>query len=124
VICLDTNFLIRGMMAGTGEAGRLFAWLAAGERFCAPTIVWYEFECGPNTPAQLAAARALLKEVLPFEVAQAQEAAHLYAATGRRRRLRFDAMIAASAIVRGVPLATANQADFAPFVTHGLNLLP
>jgi predicted nucleic acid-binding protein len=46
----------------------------------------------------------------------------LFNATGRRRTLRFDAMIAATVLVWGAQLATNNRSDFAPFVAHGLRL--
>jgi predicted nucleic acid-binding protein len=49
-------------------------------------------------------------------------AAQLFNHTGRRSRTLADCMIAAVAIRCGVQLATANTADFQPFVTHGLVL--
>ena len=68
--------------------------------------------------------RALLDEIVSFDDAQAEEAARLFNAAGRRRQSRVDAMIAATATVHGVPLATANREDFEPFTEHGLELLP
>lgn len=123
MICLDTSYLILGLVHGAREAQRIQAWAEAGERFCTSAIVWYEFTCGPADAAQVAAVRALLDEILPFDDLHAEEAARLFSATGRRRPLRVDAMIAAAALARGVPLATGNRADFAPFVEHGLRLL-
>ena len=60
--------------------------------------------------------------IIPFEESQARLAARLFNAVERSRRLRVDAMIAATAMVRGVPLATLNHADFQLFVSHGLEL--
>ncbi|MFT5497246.1 MAG: hypothetical protein ACI9TH_002652, partial [Kiritimatiellia bacterium] len=33
MICLDTNYLILGLVPGSPEATRLLAWLDAGEQF-------------------------------------------------------------------------------------------
>ncbi len=123
MICLDTNVLIMGLVAGSADAQRLLGWHDAGERFCASTIVWYEFVCGPVTDAQVAAIRALLVEIIPFDVALAEESARLFNAVGRPRQLRIDAIIAATAMTRRIPLATGNREHFAPFTAHGLQLL-
>ena len=68
------------------------------------------------------AAPGVLQRILPFDDRQAQEAARLYNATGRKRRLRIDAMIAAAATTHRIPLATGNRDDFAEFVPLGLAL--
>ena len=122
MICLDTNYLIRCLEPGSEEADRITAWYRRGERLLAPTTAWYEFLCGPVTPEQEEAVRAFLAEVIPFGEEQARAAAHLYNATGRRRHLRVDAMIAATALVAGASLATGNRGDFEPFLAHGLKL--
>jgi hypothetical protein len=53
---------------------------------------------------------------IPFDAAAARECGRLHAAVVRRggkpRRRSFDLAIAATAIVRGVPLLTKNAADF------------
>lgn len=67
--------------------------------------------------------RAFLSRIIPFDEQQADEAARLLNATGRRRNLRVDSMIAGAAITANARLATSNQADFRPFVRHGLVLL-
>ena len=61
--------------------------------------------------------------VIAFEEVQAIEAARLFNAVGRTRRLRTDAMIAATAIVAGARLATSNAEDFKAFVPHGLTIV-
>lgn len=123
MICLDTNYLIRGVVAGTGEARELLAWTEAGEPLIAPMVAWYEFLCGPVTPIQIATMRAFLQEIIAFDELQATAAATLFNATGRKRTLRVDAMIAGTAIVTHARLATNNRDDFAAFVPHGLQLL-
>lgn len=123
VICLDTNYLIRCLELGSEESDRITSWYRRGERLCAPMPAWYEFLCGPVTAEQEEAVRAFLAEVIPFAEAQAREAARLFNAAARKRSLRVDAMIAATAVVSGARLATGNRDDFAPFVAHGLELV-
>ena len=57
-----------------------------------------------------------------FTPAEAEFAARLFIAVGRRRALRFDCMIAAAAIASGAELASRNVDDFRLFVPHGLVL--
>ena len=123
MICLDTNYLILGLVADSREAQRLVEWNRAGEPLYAPMVVWYEFLCGPVDAAQVATMKALLQRVHPFDEAQAEEAVRLFNAIGRRRQLRVDAMIAAAAISCQAPLATGNEHDFQPFTDHGLELM-
>ncbi|MBE2181653.1 MAG: PIN domain-containing protein [Chthoniobacterales bacterium] len=120
MICLDTNYLIRCLEPGSEEAERIMAWYRRGERLLAPMPAWYELLCGPVTPEQEEIMRGFLAEVIPFAEAQAREASCLFNAAGRKRSLRVDAMIAATALVAGARLATGNQHDFTPFLAHGL----
>jgi predicted nucleic acid-binding protein len=124
MICLDTNYLILGACPGTREARDLIAWARAGEPLVTPMLAWFEFVCGPVNAAQIAAIRSFLSELIPFDEAQAVEAARLFNAVGRKRAVRVDAMIAAAAIVLAARLATHNRADFDPFRAHGLKLVP
>jgi predicted nucleic acid-binding protein len=118
MILLDTNYLIRGLISGSREAGDMMRWARQGERLAVSTVVWYEFLCGPITTEQRTAMQAFLDEWLPFDEMQAQEAARLFNAAGRPRALRVDAMIAAAAIIARARLATANREDFAPFAAE------
>ncbi len=122
MICLDTNYLILGLVAGSPESAELTAWRRAGILLITPMPAWYEFLCGPVSSAQISTMRAFLHAIVPFETAQATAAAQLFNAAGRKRGLRVDAMIAGTAIAAGAALATNNQADFAPFITEGLKL--
>ena len=123
MILLDTNYLIRMLVQGSAEAVRLEGWLASDEEFCTSSIAWYEFVCGPVDEAGIALVQAILADrILPFTTDQATEAGRLFNATGRQRRLRVDALIAAAAILANAALATNNQADFAPFCPLGLRL--
>lgn len=123
MICLDTNYLIRCVQAGSKEADRMQAWYRNGEPMITPMTAWFEFICGPLTRDQEETARAFLAGIVPFTETQAREAARLFNAVERRRSLRVDAMIAATATVAGARLATNNRADFLAFVPHGLTLI-
>lgn len=124
MICLDTSYLVRGLIAATPEAASLIKWIGKGEVLCASSIAWYEFACGPVDAEGLKLCQSLLAGgILPFDEMQAIEAARIFNATGRLRRLRVDAIVAASAIVAGASLATGNKRDFLPFVGHGLKLI-
>ncbi len=123
MICLDTNYLILGLVQDSAEAKALIAWHASGEALVTSSIAWYEFLCGPVDELQTAVMRNLLSGTIPFGHEQASTAAQLFNATGRRRKLRVDAMIAATAITAGAKLATNNAGDFEPFAEHGLHLI-
>ena len=93
MICLDTSYLVRGLIAATPEATNLLKWIKKGEVLCASSIAWYEFACGPVDPEGLKLGRSLLAGgILPFDEMQAAQAARLFNAVGRLRRLRVDAI--------------------------------
>ena len=123
MICLDTNYLILGLVVGSPESAQLIAWFHAGERLITPMPAWYEFLCGPVTQPQIDAIRAFLHEIRPFDELTATTAAQLFNAAHRKRPLRVDAMIAATAITAGAVLATNNQKDFAVFISSGLQIV-
>ena len=123
VICLDTNYLILGLVEGSRESRALASWLGSGERLMVPTLVWFEFLCGPVTAAQIQTMRAFLHELVPFDESQAIAAADLFNAAARKRSTRIDAMIAATAIVANAALATNNRDAFRPFRESGLRLV-
>lgn len=123
MIHLDANYLILGNQAGSAEDAELRRWLEAGKNLAISSIAWMEFVSGPtSSPAVEAIRHALGNRIVAFTPAEAQLAANLFNAVGRRRALRFDCMIAAAAISAGAELATRNVADFRLFVPHGLVL--
>ena len=122
MICLDTNYLIGGLVSGSLESRKLISWTQAGEILITAMPAWHEFLCGPVTTSQITAIRAFLQDIIPFDDARAVESARLFNAAGRKRALRIDAMIAATATLSGAALATNNRGDFAAFVPHGLKL--
>jgi predicted nucleic acid-binding protein len=122
MICLDTNYLIRALIPGTTEALAVEQWLEANESLCIPTVAWYEFLCGSTAEEEQLALALLDGGILPFGEIEAQSAAAGFRSLNKPRRLRVDAMIAATAIVAKASLATNNRKDFLPFVPHGLIL--
>lgn len=124
MIALDTNYLINGLVAGSPEADALIAWYRDGEVLAAPSVVWYEFLCGPVSAHEVELMRAFLRGgILAYGELEAAEAARLFNVAGRARRLRIDAMIAACALMAEAALATKNQNDFQGFVPAGLVLV-
>jgi predicted nucleic acid-binding protein len=121
VICLDTNYLIMGLVRGTPEADRILEWLDQGEVLITSMVAWYEFQCGPVSAKQSDFMRSLLSEIRPFSELEAEVAARLFAQAGRSRALKVDAMIAATALVARARLATNNVQDFQKF--SGLEVL-
>ena len=121
MIHLDANFLIASVNRASAEARAIEKWLQGGETLACSTISWCEFLNGPVLPAQIATAREFLTAgCADFEEAHAERAADLFNRTGRVRRLKFDCLIAATALVAGADLATRNVVDFRPFAAHGL----
>jgi predicted nucleic acid-binding protein len=123
MICLDTNYLILGVTAGSEESRSLVAWIEAGETLITPMPAWFEFIYGPVTEDQKMTMQAFISHIVPFAEAEAVEAARLYNAIRRKRSLRVDAMIAGTANMAQARLATRNRADFLPFMDHGLLLV-
>jgi predicted nucleic acid-binding protein len=123
MICLDTNYLIRGVAINTLEAADLTTWFRAGEVIVTAMPAWFEFLCGPVTDDQVSTMQSFLAGIIPFAEREAAQAARLFNAMQRKRSHRVDAMIAASAMVADARLATSNHVHFAPFVAHGLQLI-
>jgi len=123
MILLDTNYLIRALVRDSVESERIVDWFQAGEDLCTSSIAWYEFLCGPVDDEGVLVVQSLLQErMLPYTTDQAIESARLFNATGRKRHLRVDAMIAAAAILANAELATGNDGHFAEFRKYGLKL--
>ena len=123
MILLDTNYLIRALVEGTKEADQVDSWLDRGEELCTSSIAWYEFLSGPVDDEGVDLIRMVICDrILPFVADTAMEAARLYNSAGRIRRLRVDAMVAASATMTRARLATENDAGFKIFTAEGLRL--
>jgi len=124
MILLDTNYLIRTLVPDSREAGRVLDWYQGGVELCTSSVAWYEFLCGPVDDEGILIIQSMLSErILPFTADQAAESSRLFNATGRKRTLRVDAMIAAAAIMANAELATDNTPDFEHFLQWGLRLV-
>lgn len=121
VIHLDTNYLISLATRQSPLAAKVRLWLEAGDDLAVSAITWSEFLNGPVTSAQRALVEQLIGgRVAAFDATSAQLSSHLFNATGRKRSLRFDCLIAACAMRHDARLATLNVADFQTFVPMGL----
>ena len=63
MIHLDTNYLIRSLVAGTQQAAQLDSWIQSGEAISISAMAWAEFLCGPLAPGQSSAALTIIGTV-------------------------------------------------------------
>lgn len=125
MIHLDANYLMLATVAGSPEDRRVRAWLTEGEMLATSAIAWMEFVTGPvSTEAVFAMALVVQGRIQAIQQAEAELAADLFNRSGRKRALRYDCLIAASAILDQALLATSNRTDFAVFAAHGLRVVP
>jgi predicted nucleic acid-binding protein len=122
MIHFDTNFLIQATLAGSSASQQFQTWVSHQEICGVNSIAWTEFLCGPVDATAESLARQIFPNPEPFLAVDDTSAAKLFNQTGRRSRSLADCMIAAVAIRCGAKVATINQADFKPFVAHGLLL--
>ena len=123
MIHLDTNFLVDLVTVDSPGSLKIRGWLKDGKSVATSAMAWSEFCNGPLSKAQKDAAFAVLdRKITDFTWREAEEAARLFNLSGRRRGSHADCMIAAAAILAGVPLATFNSADFLRLVPLGLLL--
>ena len=123
MIHLDTNVLIA--LPRWSQAGHpLIDRIRVGEQVGASTITWFEYCNGPLSEGHMDFCRSLIDGDLDaFDERASLIASRLFNATSRRRGLKSDACIAATAIRAGAEFATLNGPDFEPFVPLGLRLL-
>lgn len=114
MIVVDTSVLIDALSGPKRSAPALRAAIADGERLLMPALVFYEWQRGPRTEAELAAQEALLPsdESLGFGPDEARTAARLYAEVDEARGREVDLAIAACALVREARVWTLNVRDF------------
>lgn len=123
MIHFDTNALIAlPQWARDGHA--VVERVVAGEAVMVCAVVWFEYLLGPLVEGEAELAHAFLGgRVEPVTALDAALGAELFNLAGRRRSLKTDALIAATAIRAGADFVTVNVADFQPFVAHGLRLV-
>ncbi len=120
MIHLDTNFLIQALVPDSAVQTTFQTWLREGEDVGISSVAWSEFLCGPLTPKDEELAQMLFPAPEPFLAPDAQMAAELFNATGRRSRSLADCQIAAVSLRCGARMATGNVSDFTVFQSHGL----
>jgi len=121
-IHLDTSFLIRALVPGTGESARLSNWLGERRSVALSAFAWGEFLCGPLGDAEESEAGRIANRYIPVGTEEATAAAGLFNHAGRRRGSFPDCIIAATAILADAELATSNPSDFERFIDVGLVL--
>jgi predicted nucleic acid-binding protein len=86
-----------------------------GHRAVLPTLVLYEWLRGPRTAEEIAAQEAWMPRsgAVSFGVPESELAAQIFQSSSRARTRQVDFAIAATAIVRELPLWTLNRDDFA-----------
>lgn len=122
-IHLDTSFLIRALDPSSSEWGALREWLKARRPLALSTLAWGEFLCGPLDPDDVPIARRLVRRQVPIGAPEAEEAARLFNASGRRKGSLGDCIIAATALLDGGVLATSDRGDFGRLAGEGLELM-
>lgn len=121
-IHLDTNVAALLRLTDAPEAARLRTWIREGATLAISSIAWSEYLCGPLNRDDERLTRSLLGVPIAFTAVEAELAARLFNAGGRRRHSLPDCQIAAVAIHAGALLATRNRADFRRFEGAGLRL--
>lgn len=122
MIHLDTSFLIQSLKPGSPEDRKLRIWIEEDETLVMSTVAWSEFLCGPLDRSEMELATEIVGQRRDFTPEHATIAARLFNESGRRRGSLIDCMIAATALVDGAPIATANVADFRRFEDSGLTM--
>lgn len=123
MIHLDTNVLI-ALPVLARRRHQLAQRIGQGELVAISSLAWFEYACGPVAESEKELVRAAIGgHILEVDESVAERAAALFNLGGRRRGLRTDSLIAATAMLAGAELATYNAADFASFTAYGLRLL-
>jgi predicted nucleic acid-binding protein len=95
MIHLDTNFLIQALVSDSAVQTIFRTWLREEQDLGISSIAWSEFLCGPLTPEDEQLAKMVFPTPEPFLASDAQMAADLFNASGRRSRSLADCQIAA-----------------------------
>lgn len=123
MIHLDANYLIAGVDPNSSQGADLRRWLGLGEELSTSAVAWMEFMTGPVRPQTVVAVRQMLEErIVPVGREETDLAAQFFNSIGRKRSMRYNCLIAATAVQAGARLATANSVDFQAFIPHGLEL--
>lgn len=111
---IDTSALVGSLAGPRTHSDRFRALLLEGHRVVLPTLVLYEWLRGPRTSEEIAAQEAWMPRsgAVPFGVQESELAARFFRESPRARARQVDFAIAATAILRDLPLWTLNHDDF------------
>ncbi len=121
---LDTDFLIRALVAGTPEDRQLRRWLRERASVRMSAVAWAELLCGPIGEPERQLVRDIVGTPLTLTDRDAETAAALFNVGGRRRGSLSDCLIAATALRANATLVTGNAADYRRFEAAGRRLEP
>ncbi len=122
-LLLDTNALIALSDPHHEMFQAIEASLRRGARASTCSVVWHEYVRGPLLDKDRARAlRVIESRMIALERRNAEMAAELYNATGRRRGSTADCLLASVAINTKAELMTLKISDFELFVPYGLLL--
>ncbi len=123
MIHFGTNLLIAFVDSTHRHSALVEAAAGTGRNLGAAAVAWMEFHSRPVTRIDCKALDAVLSGgIVSFGSTEAELFGQLFQLPRIKRTQRRDSMIAATAILAGAALATANEVDFAPFVPLGLRL--
>jgi predicted nucleic acid-binding protein len=121
---LDTNALIALADPTLALFRMIGERIEAGDLPAASAVAWHEYVRGSVSQGDVTRAGRLLGgRILSLNREVAEKAADLFRMTGSRRSATADCFIAATAILSGATLLTANRDDFERFEMYGLKLL-
>lgn len=121
----DTNLLIALIDPAHPHHPMVVSAVAEEGGLGTSAVAWTEFHSKEvPAPGYHALTHALGGGIVPFSTAEAELAGKLYQLPGVGRGQRLDSMIAATAILAGAELATANRRDFERFTPLGLRIWP
>ena len=114
MIVVDTSLLVDAVTESNSSATAIRNLLLDGEELVLPSLVLFEWYCGPRTADAIAWQEEIFpgEFAIPFGVHEASLTADLYLAVGRARGRKFDLAIAACAILRDAELWKLNRSDF------------
>lgn len=109
----DTDFLIYALSQSGAERNRLRRAAESDAVLQISAVAWYEFCRGPRLPEQIAVARSLFADVVPFDEVLAAHASEVFRRLGSPRRRAADIAIGVTAAATAAVLLTRNARDFA-----------
>lgn len=114
MIHLDTNVLI-ALPVLARQRHPLAQRIGKGEPVAASSLAWFEYVCEAADEAEQQLVRAAIgAQIVVLDEAIAERAATLFNIAGRKRSLRTDSLIAATAILAGAELQASMPRTLRP----------